>query len=47
MIYLFCDFQVIEIVGRENVNMTSKQLEEIVSILAKEETLEGKKTGSA
>jgi len=32
--------KVIELIGRENVRMTGKQLDEIVSTLAKEETLE-------
>jgi len=32
--------KVIELIGRENVKMTGKQLDEIVSTLAKEETLE-------
>jgi len=33
--------KVIEIVGRDNINMTPKQFEEIVATLAKEEILEG------
>lgn len=36
----YCIFQVIEFIGKENVHLSAKQLDELIDLIDKEETLE-------